>query len=457
MKRIIISISAFLILTHPIRALEPYEVEGYFQAGEYAPIQEYYDQLLTTPLSSVQKAIVEYDLGTLLLVEGKWKEAYAQFQEISLGNDPPEYLIERINFNSALALYQETISQRGKASLKLSEASFLLDEAQEARCQWMKRAGTKDCQMPQKYLKLKKDISQKQLDLATLPKSSSTLFETEIPQDLKDVLLLIYPEIFVGLEFDKAIDATSHYFYQKLISIGDLEKIKSDYKNVGRALEILKKDGSYPLNYGLIQENYQRALSQLDEALKGVQSDEKHIAIQIALREANQSLLRGWWLLNARFTTNPKNILIHAIEEESYAFWLDKHPTIHASKLKLPSQEETKQVVLKTALPFFQSVINEQTKNYGKGCQRELWDEVVPLFDRGYTSAEANDYKNSLTTWKQALKIIEENDSKFRTSQSGNSQMEQLVQQLEEMDYQDRSIKKPATQELYTPPGVKPW
>ena len=79
------------------------EVEVYAEAGEYEQAVVLGKRLLEQPLSLLQKRKLNYNLGTLLLLDKKWEEAITQFQLIPFEEELDPLLLKRLNHNIVTA------------------------------------------------------------------------------------------------------------------------------------------------------------------------------------------------------------------------------------------------------------------------------------------------------------------------------------------------------------------
>ena len=77
----------------------------FYQAGDFPSAEGAYKNLLKLPLSRRQNAIARYDIGTVLLSQGKNREAIEIFQEIALEDVYDPLLKYRLQTNLAVAYW----------------------------------------------------------------------------------------------------------------------------------------------------------------------------------------------------------------------------------------------------------------------------------------------------------------------------------------------------------------
>lgn len=130
------------------------------EAKQYGAAREIYQNLLNGSSKDWERSILHYNIGTIDLVEGRWREALAQFHEIDLAHNLSPRLIRRIQINAALALLgrSRTIRELELPSAEypeysLEEISSLLKEAlvaleagEAADCRLVEREGHRSCE-----------------------------------------------------------------------------------------------------------------------------------------------------------------------------------------------------------------------------------------------------------------------------------------------------------------------
>jgi tetratricopeptide (TPR) repeat protein len=506
MKKILFAKNQFLrlvvlvfivVFISSVTALEEKEIDDYFEAGDYPPLHVYYEKKMEAPLSQIQLAVLEYDQGTVFLAEGKWKEALENYQDIFLGKNPPPFLIQRLKYNTALALIKGSQGllfhlrnphQAAKISQMAQEAVLSLEESQEAFCQVNQLLRHPNCEDGQRfwterYEQMKLQIEETKKSLARWkqehPNSSADgmksidFFMNNLSSEMQELYLLVYPQIVLGLNFYRSIDLAKRLLHRLHPSTSDLTKLKSESLLISRYLDIVKQYNPQHLDIETIQNKLDVSTKAIEEALSLVnrQDIDSKIKVQLLIKESQQELMRSWWIVDKTLhPTSAKKILQQAIEELRYLIWISKRVPLLTNKGGFESLEEkTKRTLLQTAIGFYQAVIDEQKTEYARGCQREPWEGVVPLFDRGYELAYQGNYGESLKYWKQALKLLDESSPRnFSSSESSlgsssffdqemDSSTEQLLTQIEEMEYLDSPYTLQPMDEKPIPKGLKPW
>jgi len=101
------------------------EAAEFFDAKRYDQSLENYRKPLAGRLEGWQKAVIIYDIGTVLLAQGKWQEAISQFNTIEQGANNSPLLLRRLYTNKALAYFQmaKSLGEKSK-SLSIKKAIF---------------------------------------------------------------------------------------------------------------------------------------------------------------------------------------------------------------------------------------------------------------------------------------------------------------------------------------------
>lgn len=133
--------------------------QDFFESGNYAHAKTEYEGLLEGGLDPWKKQILNYDIGTAFLAEGKWEEAMLRFQPLVDEDIQLPLLKQKVRSNLALARVMqldenlERLKNNQKATSDDYQTTFMLlrqalldiDRAQLAWCVLEKVEGAKGC------------------------------------------------------------------------------------------------------------------------------------------------------------------------------------------------------------------------------------------------------------------------------------------------------------------------
>lgn len=232
------------------------------------------------------------------------------------------------------------------------------------------------------------------------------------------------------------------------------------------------------------QEQHVQEFAALDQNLsQSIALTQQGLAVEgrMYLEEADMILKRLLRVVAVPSGSKAEAILSAAIEDQRHSMTLlnlwqrissGGNASVEARKL-LPLAKTS---VLKTASSFLQEVFAQEVKEFKKGhCQKKPWDEVIPLFNRGEEAAIqennligqkflnaplASTYgQEALKDWEMALakmreepeETSEENQEAAATKQEelspdlSKTSSEQVLRSLQQMELDDRSLKKAPT------------
>ena len=162
-------------------------------------------------------------------------------------------------------------------------------------------------------------------------------------------------------------------------------------------------------------------------------------------------------------TLTPENILKSALDEQQYSSNL-----MGLTKDNSVIQEAQHNVELR-ARPFLNTVLALQQEKYkNQGCQRHPWDQVLPLFTRGYAAAQRAesslkdasiplnsviiDQEKARRDWNEALRKLQEP----LPHEEPERAFGQVLHFLQEMEQDDLKITPKPIPQLQQE-GWKPW
>ncbi len=115
-----------LLFISPLHAVindQVFDAEMFFQAGEFSKSREIYQALQKESLSKQQALIIQLNLATILIAEGRYEEALQAFETVHLGDDPSPLLQRQYHFDRSVALLNRAIDNT--ELLNESEEGFL--------------------------------------------------------------------------------------------------------------------------------------------------------------------------------------------------------------------------------------------------------------------------------------------------------------------------------------------
>lgn len=242
---------------------------------------------------------------------------------------------------------------------------------------------------------------------------------------------------------------------QERISISSLENLVAEFNS-------LKEESSFSDSLKLIQNNLRLSLKAL----------EKRDSVQ-----ARFFLLAGFSPIQILFQENqnsPAAILQQGIDQANRALemtFLSEMMTKEASQktsvyktLKAQQQE-----ILTRVASFIPSVLKEQERlfnqslNANTNCQDTPWDQVIPLYDRGYRAVQSSikevdktpfdsqiiiaHLEQAIKDWQQALKLIL-HPPQPKPAASTSQKLTENVRLLQDMYLQDQSQPAEKTKEM---------
>ena len=182
----------------------------------------------------------------------------------------------------------------------------------------------------------------------------------------------------------------------------------------------------------------------------------------------------------------PLQILKDALEDERYAIILERRLIELNGKNDAFDKDsiQAQKNAISTASAFPDAVLKWQKEKFNsEGCQSQPWNDVLPLFDKGYQAANEaltlhdaealTKQSTALTAWQQALQKLQEpqnpasnpckgaqqvkqnpSEEKNQTEEKPQPSFEDVARQLEKMQGEDRIPASPSVQ----PVSVEmPW
>ena len=97
------ALNFFVVQIHFLHAQDQNEARTFFEAGNFSQAQAAYEDMLDDKIAPWQKQIVQYNIATSLLADGKWDEAVLSFEVLSDEGIKHPLLKQRLLSNLALA------------------------------------------------------------------------------------------------------------------------------------------------------------------------------------------------------------------------------------------------------------------------------------------------------------------------------------------------------------------
>lgn len=236
---------------------------NYIEATQLEKAKEIFNTLLENEKDPFKKAIIQYNLGTLFLREGKTVEAIQTLQSISLRGSPPPFLTIRVKTHLAIAEYlealrllssQSDLTNKEKAFYLLKSSLSHLNIAIKKKCS-LNESKTNACEPEEKDLQLKQSI---EMSLSPLEKTfkdsfsedfTATLFEKKINEIEKQIELLLSSKEKNPKDLLKLMVDEQHEILYFTRHLEDVEKVEtSDLLKVKNAEEKLKNLSETYLN-----------------------------------------------------------------------------------------------------------------------------------------------------------------------------------------------------------------
>lgn len=362
--------------------------KNFFQAQDENAALTAYQKILNQKLTSFEKAIVSYNLGTFFLENNHLDEAIEQLSSIHLTKKAPPFLTYRTYNNLSIAKFRkalEILTKKDEASLekaiyflKLSKKE--IKKTQSALCDYQKQQGYLRCKNEPKLIKLEEAVA---------------------------------------------------YHLNETI------------KTYGKPLE---DPNSLQLFIKRIEDLEQKAKKSDPQEMQELQS-----ILSIAIEMEYNVLLQ------TRFFNETDN-------NESDSL-----------KVLILAQNKTLQV----ADHYLKKSFIIQEKNYKKeGCQKKPWNEILPMYHKGYESAfealqlmpvnkEMSIIKQeeAIKYWRFALKKIDSSQEKPKKEENqqpltNNQEIlkdksQKALQLLQEMQTHDK--KQKAYQQQFKKEVERPW
>jgi Ca-activated chloride channel family protein len=434
----------------------------YVEAKQYKNALEVYEEVLRDEqLNPQQRATVLYNRGTVLLAMQRYGEAAEQLAAISLEEVSP-LLARRARANLALALIMEAktasldpLSAVDRSESLVSEALTEIEEAHKADCQLQQAEGATHCRDSQDLVDLERFAREVLAELLVKHPSSQREYEP-----LEDTPTSLEAGIQHLLNHYRRISR------QQPLREDSLSSLLSRQQQIENLVQ-------EPL-----KESYRQSERDLERSLDNARQD-RHRMARFFFEKARyplRSLLRTFSPQEER---SSKAILANAIEDQQHALLLNrlrlntKRESLGEDPL-LNLVVQAQRQAIKTAEPYLSLVLKEQSERFhdlqipwNQRCQAVPWDQVLPLFDRGYQAAQevasVGDLslplqKKAVEFWLEAMRRLEQPPTGAPVpgcpGQQESKENQEVLRNLQEMDQEDQLPKAKASS---APKVDKPW
>ena len=459
-------VSLFFILF--LSKAEAQTIEGdmrkasiYYEAEDYSKAAEIYQDLLNQPLTDEQQAIILYDLGSVYLASGQNLKALVLFNSIYPDKEPQELFQRELKTNQALAYLKESLLIKGNSFDPLAEKFFYLQEslqaihsAKRADCEFKQAEGYSTCENSGNLILMEKAIHHYISEL-----------KGQINEFKKNIPATNFKSPLQRLMFSYKI-----LLIEEEISAEPLSRLQKEQQSIG----------------GNLNENEKKVWEDSNAWLnKSMGSLPQNTPVaRLYLLKAYHELVLLQRLSEPESQTAPKRILDDSIEDQREALYMSRLLYKIQEAQANFTFENPQDFVLETAKAFFPAVKEYQSKQFiNKGnktpeecCQARPWDEILPLFNRGWKEAwQAGQetglkrliaQEQALSTWLETKEKLNAPIKPFSGSCFGKNAMkpsgesknetsfENLARELEKMSKADSSLQQAPSPPIQV---ERPW
>lgn len=427
------------------------EAQDYALARDYDKAAGLYEQVLKSTLPPWQKAITLYNLGTVKLAQNKNEEAIRYYQQIPFDSAGSPQLIRSIYLNKGIAYLNQASESAPDAPLY--EYYALIDLYENSLHQFNDVLAL-DCQL-------------KTLEGDAAPCQATTnvgALITKAKMGMEQVKIHLRQSLLkseASIKQISSIDEAKKY---------QLPLLLFDYQLALLADKITEKSVQQLLQA-------QKQLTDFDqEIIKSANADLEKSLVYLQKNQADQAkffLLAAFdqiEVLNPLKAEMPADVLSQA--------WMQAHRAKELTQLsgfisdgQSSILQNAQQKVIKQADDFLPAVLTFEKKAFEskdkkvQRCQKKPWDQVLPLFDKGYLNAQSaltgiNQTQtalilqtSTLVHWQEALRLLSQSSQNQPEPQEANlsqQDIDDLLRRIQEMQAEDQPQEKPQYQELHS-------
>jgi len=344
------------------------QAEVYFEAGNYKQARNLYTKKLEEPIPEWQKAIVQYNLGTLSLLENNLSDAMSDFLLADSLEDDLPLLQQRVVINTAwtrFMLFKEENKSNNKDYLALStQLKDLFDDidiAKQSNCRLQAAEGSKEIAIDCSDINIQRIQTEAQELLSNLLADYSTYQQAHSAEEKGKLESII-----------------------KLLIQYNLTLIEHPIKEVSLS-RLSEMQGALTAHVDHLDEPkakffFQEAQKYL--TIAKVASKDSEIQSRMFIEMACNSINDLLNILNIPHTNKLEVLLERAINKQKLALQLNglsnetaQKLTDDANRLSGVIQEQVNQM----AAEFLTMAVTEQKKN----PTSRPWEKIIATFARG--------------------------------------------------------------------------
>jgi len=427
-----------------------------WDAHDYAAASKIYEQLLTRSLPDWQQNRLLYNLGTIRLAQHQAMEALTFFEKIKPADLSLLAFGRDLFLNEGIAYlqYAQSIALASSSSfdqqaLFIEQGLEAFNQAQALDCEEQKEEQTEESSFScHPYPLLDQWIKTAHLQLHNVHQQKRQQWNGKA-----NIESLTVPLQQARLSYEDLL-------LQESLTLPAIENLLAQF-------ESLDVDKEHTHSLDQIKERLQKSIKEL----------RSHHPMQ-----ARFFLVAGFSPIDSFFKEKnaaPSDILRRAIDQAGRTwllFFLFERITDKSSNQTelfelLKNQQHN---ILVQAKPFIPAVLNEQNirfhqaKNRSAACQQSPWDQVIPLYDRGYRAAQIaenlidktpldsqavfDNQEQTIEEWQMALNLIlhppQQNQQNSSSPLSQN--LSETFRQIQEMYMEDQSQPEQKTEELHS-------
>lgn len=460
------------------------EAEIYFEAGEYAPARSLYELQIDNDMPPWEKAILNYNIGTVLLAEQQYAEALSRFESALEGAQNLPLFEQRLSLQIALAktmIAKEDLNNLQNSGIKsigrfhkikkaMHEVSRAIITAQEAACALQKAEGAPQCNPS---LQLEKIGSENKQLAALYSKLYAQIYSNAIAQTADSIRQLSSQEsldINARAQFLKA----SIDYYTLELGLMPLQK-----ENIAALLKIESGAAKFFSDdkQKASTELYRNSLMYTTKALQFLNSGNEE-ETEFYLELARYQLMKMRFLEMPKRTIHSQEVLEWALAQQRVAAALNQLAlAINGSKSTSNAEEKSpllpiialiQSEAIDSGKQFLTVARDDQKESFGTSNEDKEneamkqktnraipWDEVIPLVMDGselavhahhdlpnenLTSA-LQDQKKAADKWERALELMRKGRGSGASSESESKSESEEISNENNMRLPDVTVK----------------
>lgn len=474
------------------------QAAAFFAANDYEKAASLYNQLNNRSLPDWQKAIVLYNLGTVKLTQSQFNEAITHFQRV-----PPKAisfpsLLISLKMNQGLLFLREAASpiypDLNRQQYLLELGLNFLKEAEQLECQIQHLEGLPSC-LPSDQLTFLLPNSRQQVDVL-----KQKQYEQNLVNGPPSVEFVVQQKAIQSMQqlskqmasSDFPVDLKASYsnyldeWKKRLTDLPDSDQIAKTHFQPFEIqlaqflirLEAFVNDISNFQSLKQEWENLKTTIPDADQAasishyltLSEEQRNHQHPYLsQLFLTQA--IVLIEEILTPKQSNPEPKQVLKQAIRQAQRALQfqqlalLNDASSAEAAVNSLLKDQQAK--TLTAASLFIPSILKFEKTNFNdkQQCQDTPWDQAVPLFEKGYSSAQQAEQalrqsslaltqqEQTLVNWQPVLPLLDQTASSHSTltqpSSTSSQEIQHVLNLIQDMQAEDIPAQPKGPKEMH--------